>query len=120
MITPDKASRLREAAERATAGPWQNGIDDLQGIVALGAPDDGNVVCMPPDDCMELSMDRWPENAAYIAEADPQTVLALLAERERLRGALRGLLLATRHDTPIDVLHRAQEAARAALGGSHE
>ena len=80
MTTPSKLdeARLRELAEAATPGPWQNGIDDLEGIVSLAPTDDGNVVCLPPDDRMELSFAKWPANAAFIAAASPVTMLALL------------------------------------------
>ena len=80
---------LKRVAEDATPGPWQNGIDDLEGIVAPYQPGLGNVICIPPEPCMYSSRDNWDANATFIATFDPPTILALLnrlstaATRER-------------------------------------
>lgn len=60
---------LRELSEGATAGPWQNGMDDLEGIVAPNNPGLGNVICIPPLKRMYSSLELWPSNAAFIVAA---------------------------------------------------
>lgn len=71
---------LKKVAQAATPGPWQNGIDDLEGVVAPHQPGLGNVVCIPPTKRMYSSLEKWAENAEFIATFDPPTVLALIAE----------------------------------------
>lgn len=78
-------AELRRLAEAATPGPWWNGIDDLEGIVAPQNPG-GNVVCIPPKRNMYSSLEAWPDNAAYIAAAC-NAVPALLNEIDALRAA---------------------------------
>ena len=72
------------AVSTHTPGPWQNGTDDLEGVVSLGARDDGNVVCLPPSDMMELSLSRWDANARLIASA-PDLLEALISTRDSLQ-----------------------------------
>lgn len=95
MTTPSKLdeARLRELAEAATPGPWKyQGPPDVGYSTFVGRfeAENGTVVCdfgdsetyypsegSPPD----------PEDAAFIAAANPATILALLdalsAEREQ-------------------------------------
>lgn len=80
-------AELARLAEAATLGKWQNGIDDCEGVVAI-AEHAGNVICLPPSDDMQASLEFWPRNAAFIAAAQPSTVLALLSEIAALRGDL--------------------------------
>jgi len=75
---------LKRLAEEATPGPWQNGIDDLEGVVAPHNPGLGNVICIPPKRNMYSSLERWPDNAAFIAAANPSAILALIAQNETL------------------------------------
>lgn len=82
-------AELARLAEAATLGKWQNGIDDCEGVVAL-AEHTGNVICLPPTDDMQASLEFWPRNAAFIAAANPATVLALLSEIAALRGERDG------------------------------
>lgn len=74
----DRYNELRVAAEAATLGPWQNGIGDLEGVVAPKNLGLGNVICIPPSECMYSSLERWPDNAAFIALANPATILTIL------------------------------------------
>lgn len=96
MTTPDY-SALREAATRATPGPWDvwreptplmedaiaeftdqvHKTDDFAGAVYLL---NANGKCPATTGCGPTS----EANAAYIALANPSTILALLDERERL------------------------------------
>ena len=80
-------AELARLAEAATLGKWQNGIDDCEGVVAL-AEHTGNVICLPPTDDMQASLEFWPRNAAFIAAANPARVIALLSEIAALRGEL--------------------------------
>jgi hypothetical protein len=70
---------LERVAREATPGPWQNGIDDLEGVVAPDNPGLGNVICIPPEPCMYSSREHWDANATYIATFDPPTTLTLIA-----------------------------------------
>lgn len=94
-------------AEKATAGPWQNGIDDLEGVVAPYQPGLGNVICIPPTKRMYSSLEHWDDNAAYIAAASPDRVLALLDEVERAKTALREILARR----TISAMHRIARSA---------
>jgi len=83
-VTPELLADITALAQAATPGPWAN----AEGYsVFSGTPPDHIWVCAmiagrpSPEDLA---------NAAYIAAADPQTVLALVAEIARLR----------EHDTP--------------------
>jgi hypothetical protein len=78
-MTPEQLDALERVAEAATPGPWQNGIDDLEGVVAPENPGLGNVICTPPTKRMYDSIERWPDNATHIATFDPPTVKALIS-----------------------------------------
>ena len=74
--TPEQ-ERVREGAGY-TPGPWLWGIDDIDAIWAVNAPNDGgNIICEPPS-VGPASQDRWPENARLIAAAPD--LLAVLEE----------------------------------------
>ena len=138
-MTPDKATALREAAERATPGPWLAAAkpSSVVGwpVVATG---NGRSICsvtysQPLGPGEVAPGEHWFDrkfntesaaNAAYIALADPPTILALLAERERLRGALERLAGYERNGVSkfdfiaeIDVM---RSIARQALEASHD
>lgn len=63
-------SSLRELALSATSGPWQSRQRNKQEAIYIVGPD-----CTPPA-CHAF----YADNAAYIAAANPATVLALLDE----------------------------------------
>lgn len=95
MTSPLDLERLEEIARAATPGPWQNGIDDLEGVVAPDNPGLGNVICIPPTKKMYSSLEHWTDNAAHIATFNPPTVLrliSLLKEQEAEIGRLREAL----------------------------
>lgn len=75
-------------AQSHTTGPRQNGMDDLEGVVSLGAQDDGNVICLPPSARMEASLSRWDANARLIAAAPDllAAVWSLVEHFERVDG----------------------------------
>ena len=91
---------LREAAERATPGPWTEHdprmVNDAH----------GNALFMVN---LAMSAKQAAANAAYIAAADPTTVLALLADRDRLQRERERAEL--ERDTQRDITDR--ECARA-------
>jgi hypothetical protein len=64
--------KLREAAERATPGPWLT---------------DGNKIS-DSEDKFYLASEMEPKDAAFIALANPQAVLSLLDEIEQLKGTI--------------------------------
>lgn len=81
-------SRLKELASRATPGPWEcdKWGDGSSGDVSANvlAPSSESVLC---HDIMDF-------DAAYIAAASPDTVLALVEAVERMRFALARAALA--------------------------
>lgn len=85
-------TRLRELAEKATPGPWQTGS-------AIYGHDFHETIYVTPEvghrTICDIT-DRHSGNAEFIAAVDPQTVIALLDERDRLRNALARILGYTR------------------------
>lgn len=87
-LTDDEIRRLREAAEKATPGPWSVEGDRFL-VSAQPHPDgDGGLPILDTHAGMyELADHGFPLSStlAFIAAANPQTVLRLLAEVERLQ-----------------------------------
>lgn len=78
-------SDLKEKALAATPGPWSV----VTGKQRLVGPCPGKAVA-------NCSYDNGPieeANAAFIAAANPSTILSLLEERDRLRAALKQIVL---------------------------
>ncbi len=76
-LTQERKAELRALAEKATPGPWSysKSIGDVAG-------DDGDLVC-------ELFVNGNEDiDGGFIAAANPETILALLAENERLEAQL--------------------------------
>jgi hypothetical protein len=72
-------SDLRRFAEQATPGPWEAaGLNEADDTVITA---DDDPVCH-----------AHPDDTRFIAACDPQTVLAILDERDRLRAALVEIL----------------------------
>lgn len=90
-MTPDKATALREAAERATPGPWVVWSSLYEGMDTQLRSADTTVEGKPLAEFYRR--ENGFSNAAYIALANPDTMKDLLAERERLRGALERIAL---------------------------
>ena len=81
MSSIDKRE-LREAAEKATPGPWEYypGNTCIEYNVDSMVEDQGSIVYVDSGDFTQKQTDL---NGAFIAAANPATVLALLDERER-------------------------------------
>jgi hypothetical protein len=105
--------RLRELAQAATPGPWYHHNPDDALYMNAFYISESPVEHEPEEEefhkaCIALTLyqigriggnrlvthPQYAENTAYIAAADPSTILALLAELDRLRSGLerqRGL-----------------------------
>lgn len=82
---------LRALAEKATAGPWE--VLDVTEHHGVYVEDQlGRTICdlyyLNSQTGAVVRQDRDLENAAYIAAASPDRVLALLDEVERLRAGV--------------------------------
>ena len=81
---------LREKAEAATPGPWQESrFVDKRQYAHMGADwhlaraeEEARVVRGPgvvgSPECNQIAVAQYAEDRAYIAAADPQTIIALL------------------------------------------
>jgi hypothetical protein len=85
------ADELEGLADCATPGPWANGFDDLDCVWSREPSNDGNVVCLPPESMMELSVERWPANADLIIALrnNLPTILSALRDAGKMREALQ-------------------------------
>ena len=75
---------LKEAAEKATPGPWRRGNLGYGIFQDKHAGDEQAMLCRCPVD-KEIMPAQWSRDAAFIALANPAAVLALI---ERLEEAL--------------------------------
>ena len=78
---------LREAAERATPGKWRWWTSNsVRRLSSDATGKDGDVLCAEMVSTPRYADIRVSDaNMAYIAAADPTTVLALLDDRDRLQ-----------------------------------
>jgi hypothetical protein len=91
-MTAEEMKRLRELAEKATPGPWDcDDADESRGgynahagwfSVSKARTEDMVLTNQP-----EMGMFDRRADAAFVVAANPQTVLALLDEIERLRAS---------------------------------
>jgi TRAP-type mannitol/chloroaromatic compound transport system substrate-binding protein len=84
---------LRKAAEAATPGPWKTHLIDDTTIVSdrvdvATTCDSSNV---ERSDSYNNDFERMEADAAYIAAANPQAILALLDERDALTARVAAL-----------------------------
>ncbi|HCK4353401.1 TPA: ead/Ea22-like family protein [Pseudomonas aeruginosa] len=95
---------LKELAERATPGPWV--VDAQQSGAIFNIESESGDLCIamsqenPASTRLEMNEQRRV-NAEFIAAANPQAILALLDEIDRLKAeneALRGALQAVVDD----------------------
>ena len=118
---------LRAIAQAATRPPWE--YDTLPGHYGQqprlygGSPQ--SLICVVGN-AMVAEQDQWENDVRHLQAAHPGTVLALIAEIERLRAALRPFakirLMSDIGKVPVDVIemtsfsvtptdvHRAREA----------
>ena len=78
-MTDDDIKRLRRLAEQATPGPWRV---NMKGHSYHEVARVNDLEIAPPN---SVDLSHWTVDAAYIAAASPDVVLALLDEIERLR-----------------------------------
>ena len=124
--TADHAE-LARLAEAATPGPWKSIIDDT------GGERSGWPLCIVPENGDDRSVVRtggmWPyewdakvsqheavSTAAFIAAANPATVLALLSEIAALRGERDGLIeAAAARNSLLEITECQRDELRKAL-----
>lgn len=91
-------NKLKELAERATPGPWV--VDAQQSGAIFNIESESGDLCIamsqenPASTRLEMNEQRRV-NAEFIAAANPQAILGLIAEVERLRAdtsSMRGSL----------------------------
>lgn len=83
-MSTDKYQRLRDAlAAGPTPGPWRIGTPPPNGEQTIGTRQ-GLMLAVATTGMEAETL----ANATYIAAADPDTIAALIAERDRLREAL--------------------------------
>ena len=78
----DRYDELRAAAEAATPGPWRQSRTRRFIGNGYGAP----WVCE-----MQIKDNRFEANSAFIALANPETIEALLSERDSQRETLKNI-----------------------------
>ena len=88
-LSPDALKRLRAIAEAATPGPWSR---DTFGCVSASRRN--RTIAMPGNGFRASAQDDT--DARFIATFDPPTVLALLAEVERLRQQMKDAAMSLR------------------------
>jgi len=91
----DKYQTLREAARKATPGPWsrdyrriENGMRAEEVLDSSGEPI-ARLAWHPVRMGGGITKTDREENSRYIAASNPTTIQALLAERDALRVALQ-------------------------------
>ena len=91
MTTPiDKD--LRALAEAATQGEWRTLCDkspDATGVLVGDEPHQYQLFTLFRGDHIDETVATWKRDAAFIAAANPATVLELIAEVERLREVVK-------------------------------
>jgi hypothetical protein len=121
-MTNEDRNALREAAIKATPGPWTCEPDMRQEYSPHSQSYNGEEYVAGyniSSDSREVISEEGiladgEANAAYIAAAHPAAVLALLEQNERMRealGSIAGMTREMEHD-----LFSATQVARAALG----
>lgn len=89
-LSPDKLARLRELAGKATPGPWAQG-QEYDGPLPIVVNSKNTFVASVLGDIGGLEPNDARENAdaAYMAAASPDVVVALVDEIERARAELQ-------------------------------
>jgi len=84
-MTDDDIKRLKRLAEQATPGPWRV---NMKGHSYHEVARVNDLEIAPPN---SVDLSHWTVDAAYIAAASPDVVLALLGEVDKLRAASRAV-----------------------------
>ena len=97
----DKYQALREAAKKATPGPWEStehGVGEFVVYRAGVVSDRLAIVFVDNDPRYRVGdMNQQDSDVAYIAAANPAAITALLADNDKLRNALQLSLSAMEH-----------------------
>ena len=126
-MNKEQIARLKELTEKATPGPWVYfGYESGNGNISLtvGTEKPGRDICKAYS---QLGHHNCSCNAAFIAAANPQVILELIAENERLEKQVNWLAMncqrvrkfPTMNGRPEDdwTAHKWREAAREAVAG---
>jgi hypothetical protein len=90
-MTKEQRDELKRLAEAASDGPWYSGEGYEQG-------DPGFYIASKPTGLIIVSEDTLRQNdSAFIAAANPQAVMELLATIERLDGELQNAVRTIMH-----------------------
>ena len=84
-ITDELIAELDAAAKAATCGPWRHATE----LGQIGSVDVGDYVLAQAQQLSYDGNSQRNKNAAYIALANPATILALLAERAAMQEQIR-------------------------------
>ena len=84
-MTDDDIKRMKRLAEQATPGPWRV---NMKGHSYHEVARVNDLEIAPPN---SVDLSHWTVDAAYIAAASPDVVLALLGEVDKLRAASRAV-----------------------------
>lgn len=84
-MTDTERAELKRLAEAATPGPWKHYTQTCGHKTVIGAGPHMLELCVADCDDEGLTKAQNAANGAFIAAANPVTVLDLLAENERLR-----------------------------------
>ena len=90
--TPEDLQKLLELAEAATPGPWQacNGYEHPGALIeGVSAQHKVDVIVNDGTYAAHYNGVVKPEDAAYIAAANPEVIKRLIAKLRRYEGALR-------------------------------
>ena len=99
-MTDADIKRLKRLAKQATPGPWRV---NMKGHSYHEVARVNDLEIAPPN---SVDLSHWTVDAAYIAAASPDVVLALLDEIERLRAELAETAPLTRFGAACLIAHR--------------
>lgn len=121
-LTNEMLAEIESKANEATPGPWKWHEEDGLGLFAPKVVDDfmdSEPVCVINDPCVFPGHGRADADRAFIASANPATVLALVAEVRTLRGRCHTAMRIAR-ERVAEVRRLRAELRAAALGWSRE
>ena len=119
---PDRYQPLRDAiAAGPTPGPWRVSAGVVDNARLIVEDDIGLAVCAMSLRGVHGDRRKMEANADLIAAADPDTIAALLAERDALREALHRISLGAQNSAHSkEALGREARAALARPNGDYD